>query len=418
MNAPAFVIATLLASFIAALAHSAPDEDKLGKAQGYPVGNARTWFFDEKVRVGSFSAQGEIGAISGGVARVMAPADKPMPLPKAAQEPTYRWSVADAKNLSVDDYLARQRVMGLLIIKDGVIQVERYQYERTPQHRFVSQSMAKSLMSLAIGIALRDGKIKSLDDRADLYAPALKGTLMGETSVRNLLRMASGAKFVEDYSGKDDSARFAQATTRMGIEAAAATITEREVPQGTRFAYFSAHTQMLSAVLRGATGRSASEYLTPRLWQAIGAETSAIWWSDKTGITIAGGNFNATLRDYARLGIVLANDGVRPDDPAKRAIIARDYLLDATDWHRVDPPFRPGFEKRYWGYGHQFWLFPGETRRFALLGVYGQTIFVDPQLKLIMVQTTANATARADETSLAKERDAFWRGLVRHYGAW
>lgn len=369
MNAPAFVIATLLASFIAALAHSAPDEDKLGKAQGYPVGNARTWFFDEKVRVGSFSAQGEIGAISGGVARVMAPADKPMPLPKAAQEPTYRWSVADAKNLSVDDYLARQRVMGLLIIKDGVIQVERYQYERTPQHRFVSQSMAKSLMSLAIGIALRDGKIKSLDDRADLYAPALKGTLMGETSVRNLLRMASGAKFVEDYSGKDDSARFAQATTRMGIEAAAATITEREVPQGTRFAYFSAHTQMLSAVLRGATGRSASEYLTPRLWQAIGAETSAIWWSDKTGITIAGGNFNATLRDYARLGIVLANDGVRPDDPAKRAIIARDYLLDATDWHRVDPPFRPGFEKRYWGYGHQFWLFPGETRRFALLGV-------------------------------------------------
>ena len=99
-------------------------------------------------------------------------------------------------------------------------------------------------------------------------------------------------------------------------------------------------------------------------------------------------------------------------------ITPRDYLLDATDWHRVDPPFRPGFEKRYYGYGRQFWLFPGETRRFALLGVYGQLTFVDPQLKLVMVQTTANATAKAGETSLAKEADAFWRGLVRHYGAW
>jgi len=418
MNARSFVIALLLTSLIAAPAQSAPDEDKLGKAQGYPVGTARTWFFDEKVRVGSFSAQGEIPGISGGVAKVMAPSNKPMPLPTAAQEPTYRWSVADAKNLSVDDYLARQRVMGLLIIKDGVIQVERYQYERTPQHRFVSQSMAKSLMSIAIGMALREGKLKSLDDRADSYAPALKGTLMGETTIRNLLRMASGAKFVEDYSGKDDAARFANAVTREGIEAAAATITEREVPQGTRFAYFSAQTNMLSAVLRGATGMSASEYLTPRLWQAIGAETSALWWSDKRGVTLAGGNFNATLRDYGRLGMVLANDGVRPDDPAKRAIIPRDYLLDATDWHRVDPPFRPGFEKRYYGYGHQFWLFPGETRRFALLGVYGQVIFVDPQRKLVMVQTTANATANAGYTSLAKERDAFWRGLVRHYGVW
>ena len=101
---------------------------------------------------------------------------------------------------------------------------------------------------------------------------------------------------------------------------------------------------------------------------------------------------------------------MRPDDREKRAIIPRDYLMDATDWHRVDPPFRPGYEKRYFGYGNQFWLFPGETRRFAPIGVYGQIIFVDPQLKLVMVQTTANATAMADGTLLARERDAFWRG--------
>jgi CubicO group peptidase (beta-lactamase class C family) len=130
------------------------------------------------------------------------------------------------------------------------------------------------------------------------------------------------------------------------------------------------------------------------------------------------GNFNATLRDYARLGVVLANDGVRPDDPAKKQIIPLDYLLDATDWKRVPEAFRPQKATPYWGYGYQFWIFPGEQRRFAMLGVYGQSMYVDPALKLVMVQTGANATAEAGQTSLGKDRDEFWRGVVRHYGKW
>jgi CubicO group peptidase (beta-lactamase class C family) len=133
---------------------------------------------------------------------------------------------------------------------------------------------------------------------------------------------------------------------------------------------------------------------------------------------MAGGNFNATLRDYARLGIVLANDGARPDDPQRKQIVPRDFLLEATDWHRVPDAFRPRKATPYQGYGYLFWLFPGEQRRFALLGVYGQMIFVDPQLKLVMVQTAANATPRSGKTSLAHEADAFWRGVVRHYGSW
>jgi CubicO group peptidase (beta-lactamase class C family) len=206
--------------------------------------------------------------------------------------------------------------------------------------------------------------------------------------------------------------------TREGIEAAARVVSERESPQGTRFSYASANTHVLAAVLRGATQMSLSEYLTPRLWQAIGAETSALWRTDKAELELAGGNFNATLRDYARLGIVLAHDGVRPDDPARQQIVPRDYLLEATDWHRVPDAFRPGKATPHYGYGYQFWLFPGEQRRFALLGVYGQMIFVDPQLKLVMVQTTANASAKAGKTSLAREAGAFWRGLVDHYGSW
>ncbi|MFZ4757313.1 MAG: serine hydrolase, partial [Burkholderiaceae bacterium] len=186
----------------AGVAAAAPDELRLGRAAGYPVGTARTWFSDESVRVGSFSAQGEIPGILGGASNVLAPATEVMPLPRATVEPDYRWRIDGASDLTVDDYLARQRIMGLLIVKDGVVQVERYQYDRSPAHRFVSHSMAKSILSIGVGIALAEGRIRSLDDRADAYAPGLGGSLLGATSVRDLLRMASGARCTEVYDGR------------------------------------------------------------------------------------------------------------------------------------------------------------------------------------------------------------------------
>jgi CubicO group peptidase (beta-lactamase class C family) len=406
----------LLLALAATHTMAAPDEDKLGKAQGYPVGNARNWFYDEAVRVGSFSNQGEIEGIFGGKANVMAASSAPMPLPKAGDEPRIRWNLDNGRQLGIDDYLARERVMGLMIIKDGVIQVERYQYDRSPAQRFVSNSMAKSIVSMAVGIALQEGKIASLDDRADKYASKMAGTLYGETTIRNLLRMSSGAHFEERYDGKDDLERFGRAVIRGGVEEAAKVITVRDAPQGTRFSYASAETEVLAGVLRGATGMSVSDYLGPRLWQAMGAETSALWRAERTGLERAAGNFNATLRDYGRLGIVLANDGLRPD--TKQQVIPRDYLLDATDWRRAPAPFRPRTATPYYGYNYQFWTFPTDKRRFAMLGVYGQMIFVDPELKLVMVQTTANATAKAGETTLGKNADAFWRGVVKQYGSW
>ncbi|GAB3467339.1 serine hydrolase [Massilia terrae] len=411
------LLPSLLLALLPLAANAAPDEELLGKAKGYPVGTVRNWFYDESVRVGSFSAQGEIPGVYQGKANVLAASDRPMPLTHSESEPPFRWDF-NGRHMKVDDYLARQRIMGLLIIKDGVIQVERYQYDRTPAQRFLSQSMAKSIVSLAVGLALDEGKITSLDDRVDRYVPRMAGTLYGETTVRNLLRMSSGAHFEERYDGKDDLQRWGNAVVRDGVEEAAKIITQRDAPQGTLFSYASAETEVLGAVLKGATGMSLSEYLTPRLWQAIGAETSALWRADKRGLERAAGNFNATLRDYGRLGVVLANDGARPDDPEHRQVIPRDYLLDATDWHRAPEAFRPFKATSYYGYSYLFWTFPTEKRRFAMLGVYGQMIFIDPQLKLVMVQTAANATAKAGQTTLAKEADAFWRGVVGYYGRW
>ncbi len=402
------------------LAHAAPDEERLGKQAGYPVagigaGKGRNWYFDEFVRVGSFTHQAEVPGLFHGGVHSLAPAPQPMPLPYAKVEPAYRWGPGNT--LTVDDFLARQRIMGLLIVKDGVVQVERYQYDRQPTDRFTSNSMSKSITSLAVGIALGEGRIASLDDPASRYAPKLRGSVFGETSLRNLLRMAVGARYAQGYHpGEGDTAKFWPLVDRIGIEAALASfVKERERPQGEKFAYVSPATVTLAAALRGATGMSLSDYLTPRLWQAIGAETSALWRTDRTGLEVANGNFNATLRDYARLGVVLANDGVRPDDALRRPLIPREYLLDATDEARVPPPFRSGRATATMGYGYQFWLLPGKRRRFAMLGVFGQSMLIDPGIGLVIVQTAANAVPEAHENSLARDRESFWRGVLRHY---
>jgi CubicO group peptidase (beta-lactamase class C family) len=288
---------------------------------------------------------------------------------------------------------------------------ERYQYDRNAENRFVSHSMAKSIVSLAVGIALAERKIASLDDTIARYVPELAGNPYGETTIRNMLRMASGVPFKEVYDGNDDLAKFTRIRVTQDTIAAFRAFTTREDAQGTRFHYASNQTVALTLLMRAVTGTTMSEYLTPRLWQPIGAEADATWIRTRDGTESGGGNFNAVLRDYGRLGILLANDGA----VGGKQIVPKEYLLEATDWHRQPTAFAPRRATPFFGYGYLFWLFPGEKRRFALLGVYGQSIFVDPELKLVMVITAAARNASVGKEPFAAERSALWRGIVARY---
>ncbi len=389
-------------------ARAAPDEELLGQAAGYPVGSPTNWFYNERVRVGSFS---HLDSILPHYTLTKPAAPRALPKISSAPKIEYRF---EQQTLTLDDFLNRQRVTGFLLIKDGEVQAERYQYDRKPDNRFVSHSMAKSIVSIAVGMALAEKKIASLDDTIARYVPELAGNPYGETTIRNMLRMASGVPFQETYDGQDDLAKFTRLRLTQDSVAAFRAFTTREVEQGTRFHYASNQTVALTLLLRAVTGSSMSEYLTTRLWQPIGAEADATWIKTKDGTEVGSGSFNAVLRDYGRLGILLANDGALNG----RQIVPKDYLLDATDWHRQPEAFMPRKATPYFGYGYQFWLFPGEKRRFALLGVYGQSIFVDPELKLVMVITAAAKNASVGKESLARERDALWRGVVGRYGSW
>lgn len=398
------------AAFLAGGAGAEPDEDALGRGLGYPQGTSAT-LFQQAHRVGAWSA---LDRVPGVLVRRVPASTQPLPLPRAEQAPPIHYRY---RNLSytLQEYLDRQRTTGLLILKDGRIVAEHYRYGRTEEARFLSFSMAKSVTALLVGIALQQGAIASLDDPAAKYARDLEGTPYGATSVRDLLRMSSGLTFTERYDGTDDVSRMghAFAQSSRGTLDVLRTITDRHSPPGTVFRYASAETEVLGRVLAGATGRNVAELTAQWLWQPLGAEREAFWRIGRDGQEGTSGWFNASLRDWGRLGLLLANDG----RVGERQVVPREYLLEATDPARQPAAFQPRKATPYLGYGYQTWLLPLAQRTFVLQGVYGQGLFVQPSSGIVMVVTSAwQQPSGQQDPAPGQERNALWLGVLRSLG--
>lgn len=389
-------------------ARAEPDEEALGKALGYPLGPR--WSAMEN-RVGSWSA---LHRVPGVLTQTVSKGQAVWSLPKAA-EPTqiqYRY-----RNIgyTLDDYLDRRRITGLLILKNGEIVAERYRYGRTEDARFLSFSMAKSVTSMLVGAALERGAIASLDDPAGQYAKDLAGSAYGETPIRHLLRMSSGITFTERYDGQDDVSKlsYSFATGSPSVVSVLRSFSDRHSHSGQKFVYASAETEVLGRVLTGATGRSMADLTSEWLWKPLGAEQDAYWCHGRDRQAGAYFCFNASLRDWGRLGVLMANDGKVGD----RQIVSAEYLRDATEVSRQPAAFAPYKATPYFGYGYQFWLHPLKERSFAFQGVHGQSVFVQPATGIVMVQTAvyAKASGYQDPEPYA-ERTAFWMGVLQSLG--
>jgi CubicO group peptidase (beta-lactamase class C family) len=291
-------------------------------------------------------------------------------------------------------------VTGFLIARGDTILVERYQYGRTDTQRLTSFSMAKTIVGLLIGAALADGAINSLNDFAETYAPGLRGSEYGRTPIRALLQMASGVTFREDYADPtSDIYRLADLALGQdpgGSLAALRHFNRRHAPPGESFSYSSADTVVLGLVLAGATGRTVAEYASEKLWGPMGAEADASWITDGSGQEITYAYVNAVLRDWARLGLVLAHDGVWQE----RSVVSGDWLLESST---IQPgsPFRsmaPG--SFIAAYGTQIWLAPEGRRLFSMRGLRGQFVLVDPDNRLVLVQTALDHRRRGDPRAL------------------
>lgn len=378
-----------------------PNAEEYGATEGYPI----KVIFRARFFVGMFSHYDQFFD-----RRTVPRATTPSRLTRAPAQPAVGYEY-QAETRTIDDYLARNPTTGLLIARGDTILVERYQYGRNDRHRFTSFSMAKTVTAMLIGIAIAEGRIRSVDDFAAAYVPALADTEYGRTSLRHLLQMSSGVRFLENYSGRDDAARLVVATIFQagpGGTEAVRPFNERVRPSGTRFSYASAETQVLGLVLRAAVGRPVAEYFHEKIWEPIGAEADATWVVDHSGQEATYCCLNAVLRDFARLGLLLAHDGRHGD----RQLIPQAWVHAATTVPADRPDLKLVWIRAYLGYGYQTWIFPGERRMFALLGVHGQVIYVDPSSRLVMVHTAV----RKDAADPNEETAALWRGVVDVFG--
>jgi CubicO group peptidase (beta-lactamase class C family) len=195
---------------------------------------------------------------------------------------------------------------------------------------------------------------------------------------------------------------------RCGAITSVARFNTRAAPPGTKWHYASAETEVLGLVLRAAIGKPITDYLGEKIWQQIGTEADASWIIDGTGQEATFCCFNAVLRDYARLGRLLAHDGAWEG----RQLIPRQWLLDATTVRPTDGYLAPRVARPFFGYGYQVWIFPGEQRRFALLGLQRQMILVDPASKLVMVHTAV----RQKPSDSNAETIALWLAILEQLG--
>jgi CubicO group peptidase (beta-lactamase class C family) len=389
------------------MSESGPDAAEYGASEGYPIGTSSSVNLPRYI-IGSYShfcAICPTKTVDRGL--------KEWTFRRAPEEPRIRYSFQGGQ-FSLSDYLARNPITGLLIAKDDVVLAEHYQYGRSDRDLFMSQSIAKTITAMLIGIALSEGLIGSLDDAASTYVPGLRDSEYGRTSIRDLLHMSSGIACREEYNGKDDVSRLGHdlfaASGMTDAEIIAQDFNMRVAPAGTRFQYSSIDTEVLGLILGNAVRRPLSKYLSEKIWQPIQTESAACWGVDASGTELAYCCFNAVLRDYARFARLLAYDGVWQG----RRVIPRQWIIDATTVQPSNSYLAPGVASRFYGYGYQVWILPGPGRMFALQGIHGQMIFIDPASKLIMVQMAARKKPvdPGDAESIA-----LWSGLVHQLGA-
>jgi CubicO group peptidase (beta-lactamase class C family) len=303
-------------------------------------------------------------------------------------------------DLDVDAYMARQRTAGLIIIQDNKIRFEKYALGYDAAGRWTSFSVAKSLTSTLVGAALKDGYIKSLDDKVTAYIPDLRGSAYDDVTVRQLLTMTSGVKWNEDYADpKSDVALFGTATPDPGVDATVSYMRKlpREAPAGSRWVYKTGETNLIGVLVSSATKKTLSAYLAEKVWKPYGMAQDAIWIKGATGHEISGCCISATLQDYARFGQFIL-DGA---NAGGNRVVPDDWLPAATT--KQADIAQPGR-----GYGYQWWT--NDDGSFAAQGIFGQGIFIDPKRHLI-IASNGNWPKANDDATVGADRERFYKSV-------
>jgi len=309
---------------------------------------------------------------------------------KRTQEINPTYGFLDRKR-DVNDLMKDEHLSGVLVLHKGDVILERYALGLAPDKAWQSSSVVKSLTSILIGAAIHDGYINSLDDVVPKFLPEFQGTIYEQVTLRDLLTMCSGAEFTENYENlhSNVAADYIRpiAERKKNFILDRLKKAKRINPPGKQFAYNTGDTFLLSHILTRATGKHVADYCSERVWIPMEMDYDGYFMLDSdNGFEITGSCCGATLRDYARLGQLMLNDGVAANG---ERIVPEGWVAEST------APCAPNFNVDFWpapypkifGYGYFWWVIrPGS---FTAIGVYGQWIHVEPESGVVVVMIGA-----------------------------
>lgn len=316
------------------------------------------------------------------------------PLPHAANPLADLTIATNDENVDLIDYVSRNRVVGLTIVKDGDVIHERYESGLLPDMRWISMSMAKSVATTLIGAAIRDGYIGGVEDQLIEYLPALRGSGYDGVSIRHLMQMASGVEW-DDTHTNPASHRRHMLDLQVGGQGGAimdymATLPRIAEP-GTLWNYSTGETHVVGALVKAATGKWLSDYLSQKIWSRVGMEADAYWWLEAPdGLEVAGSGLCATMRDYVRFGLVALNGGMVDGD----RIVPDGWFTDASGAaDQGDAAFN---------YGYMWWPVPDQNGSFhdgafSARGIFGQYIYINPAQNLLITVLSSRAKPKFSE---------------------
>ena len=333
--------------------------------------------------------------------------NKSMPLPIS-----FNFNDAEVETQS---FLKRTDTSALLVLKDGEIQFEEYWLTGGENVQWMSMSVAKSFISALVGIAIRDGHIKNIEEAISDYVPELKNSPYNNVRIKDVLQMSSGASWNEDYSDPDsDINRWSKIFALGGSFDEFIQTLSHDFKPGTKNHYNSMDTQALGMLVTRATGQSITSYMTEMLWHPMGAEDESYWLLDSEGMEMAFAGLNATARDYAKLGELYRLGGKLNG----KQIVPQSWVKDSItpDGPHLLPGDNPLSDYPL-GYGYQWWVLEGDEGEFMAIGVYNQLIYIAPESNMVIVKLSANsAYGTSEDKDMASELESieFLRAIANN----
>lgn len=307
---------------------------------------------------------------------------------------------------------------GIVVLHRGRIVYERYFGVLGPEGQHGLMSVTKTFVGTLAAMLVAEGRLDP-GQRVDSYVPELAASAFGSATVRQVMDMTTGISFSEDY---------ADPTAEIWLHAAAGNplpkpknytgprgyyeFLQTVKPQGAHgaaFAYRTANTDALGWIIARVTGRSVAQLLSERIWSRLGAEQDAYMSVDSIGTPFAGGGLSTGLRDLARFGEMIRNNGAFNGRQIIPAMAVADIRRggNPADFARAGYRLLPG-----WSYRNMWWVTHNEHGAFMARGVHGQALYIDPAAEMVIARfasTPVAGNSANDPTSLPA-----WHALARH----